>query len=258
MDARLIFLAAVFWAAGGFAQGFDHSHKAWDSLVKKNVVLLEGGKASQVRYGAMAQDRAALKEYLDRLSKVSRAEFERWTRAQQMAYLINAYNAHTVEKVLTRYPDLRSIRDFGKIFGNPFKDRFFELFGKPFSLDDIEHENLRKPGGEPRVHYALNCASVSCPMLREEAYSADRLERQLEEQAVRFLGDRSRNRFAGGKLEVSRIFDWYGEDFEPRPAYFARYARLLADDPQAQQLIAEGKAPLRFLDYDWSLNDAGR
>jgi hypothetical protein len=260
MDARLILLACCVWAGGAFAQGFDHSHKAWDALLRKNVVLLDGGKASQVRYAAMAQDRAALSAYLESLASVGQAEFGRWTSAQQMAFLINAYNAHTVEKVLTRYPKLGSIWDFGRIFGNPFKDRFFRLLGKPFSLDDIEHENLRKPRGEPphqepRVHFALNCASTSCPMLREEAYVADRLERQLEEQAARFLGDRSRNRFAAGKLEVSKLFYWYAEDFEPRPAYFARYARLLADDPQAQKLIAEEKAPLGFLDYDWSLND---
>jgi hypothetical protein len=258
MDARLILLACSVWASGAVAQGFDHSHKAWDALLKKNVVVLDGGKASQVRYAAMAQDRAALAAYLESLASVTQAQFGSWTRAQQIAFLINAYNAHAVEKVLTRYPDLRSIWDFGRIFGNPFKDRFFRLLGKPSSLDDIEHESLRKPHREARFHFALNCASIGCPMLREEAYVPERLERQLEEQAARFLGDRSRNRFAGGKLEVSKIFDWYAEDFEPRPAYFARYAKLLADDPQAQQRVADGTAPLVFLDYDWSLNDAGR
>jgi hypothetical protein len=256
MDARLAGPIAVllFWMGAALGQGFDHSHQAWDALLKGNVVLREGGKASLVSYASMARDRAALENYLDSLGRIGEAEFAGWTAEQRMAYLINAYNAHTVEKVLTRYPDIQSIWDFGRIFANPFKDRFFKLFGRPFSLDDIEHENLRKFYREPRVHYALNCASVGCPMLREEAYVPERLERQLEEQAARFLGDRSRNRFAGGKLEVSKIFDWYGEDFEPRPAYFARYARLLADDPASQRLIAEGKAAFSFLEYDWSLN----
>jgi hypothetical protein len=99
---------------------------------------------------------------------------------------------------------------------------------------------------------------VGCPMLREEAYVGARLERQLEEQAARFLSDRTRNRLAQGRLEVSKIFDWYKEDFEPRPAYFARYAQALADDAQGQAVIASGKAPLSFLDYDWTLNDAAR
>jgi hypothetical protein len=184
-----------------------------------------------------------------------------------MAFLINAYNAFTVEKILMRYPDIRSIWDFGKIFGNPFKDEFFALLGRRASLDGIEHETLRKPGAfnEPRVHYAVNCASIGCPMLREEAYVAERLERQLEEQAERFLSDRSRNRFSGGKLEVSMIFNWFKEDWSSgyqgiasREQYFAKYAKLLADDPAAQKIIAEGRAPIAHLEYDWTLNDARR
>jgi hypothetical protein len=203
----------------------------------------------------MAQDRAALKSYLAALSAVPESEFRSWTRAPQMAFLINAYNAFTVEKVLTRYPDIRSIWDFGKIFGNPFKDRFFTLLGRQASLDVIEHELLRPVYKDARVHYAVNCASIGCPMLREEAYVAARLDAQLDEQTARFLSDRSRNRLGGGRLEVSKIFDWFKEDFEPRERYFLRHAELLADDPQHLKLIADGKAPLVFLDYDWSLND---
>jgi hypothetical protein len=117
---------------------------------------------------------------------------------------------------------------------------------------------LRKPGAydDPRVHFAVNCASIGCPMLREEAYVAERLDRQLEDQAARFLSDRERNRYANGRLEVSKIFDWFKEDFGVREKYFARYAKALADAPAAQQLVAQGKAPISFLDYDWSLNDA--
>jgi hypothetical protein len=268
MDARLIarplFLCLVFCAGNALAQAFDHEHEVWDGLLKKHVVILEGGRASQLRYAGMAQDRAALEGYLDKMASVKEAQFERWARPQQEAFLINAYNAFTVKKVLSRYPDIQSIWDFGKLFGNPFKDRFFTLLGKKSSLDDLEHGLLRKKYREPRVHFALNCASVSCPMLREEAYVGHRLERQLEEQAVRFLSDRSRNRFAprgphagpeAGTLQVSKIFDWYKEDFEPRAAYFARYAGLLADDAEGQKRIAQGKAPLGFLEYDWALND---
>ena len=268
-------LLLVLSAGNALAQ-FDHSHLAWTALLKKHVVLLDGGKASQVRYAGFAQDRPALKQYLDSLSRVTQQELDGWSKAQQVAFLINAYNAYTVEKILTRYPDIRSIWDFGKVFGNPFKDRFFTLLGRGFTLDAIEHETLRKPGayGEPRVHFAVNCASVGCPMLREEAYIAARLDAQLEEQARRFLSDRSRNRFHGesGRLEVSKIFDWFKEDwtsgyrgFEGRSApigsreqYFAGYAALLADRPEHRKLIEERKAPIRFLDYDWTLNDARR
>ena len=262
---RLIALLFALFALPALAQGFDHSHAAWDALLKKYVVLIDGGKGSQMRYAAIAQERAALKSYLDTLSKVGEPEFRGWPKAQQMAFLINAYNAFTVEKILTRYPDIRSIWDFGKIFGNPFRDDFFSLFGRRFTLDGIEHETLRKPGSydEPRVHFAVNCASIGCPMLREEAYTAARIEAQLEEQAVRFLSDRTRNRFAGGRLEVSKIFDWFKEDWtsgyqgiKSREQYFGKYARLLADGAADQKLIAEGRAPISHLDYDWTLNDA--
>jgi hypothetical protein len=262
--------------AGSARAQFDHEHAAWSELLKKHVVLLDGGKASQTRYAGFQQDRAVLKRYLQSLSSVTQPEFDGWSKAQRMAFLINAYNAFTVEKILTRYPDIKSIWDFGKIFGNPFRDRFFTLLGRESFLDRIEHETLRKPGAydEPRVHFAVNCASVGCPMLREEAYVAGRLDAQLEEQARRFLSDRSRNRYnpESGVLEVSRIFDWFKEDWtsgypgfegkgEPirsREQYFAAYATLLADGPQEQKRILDRKTDIRFLEYDWALNDARR
>jgi len=124
------------------------------------------------------------------------------------------------------------------------------------SLDWIEHETLRKHYRDPRIHYAANCASVGCPMLREEAYTAERLQAQLEDQARRFLSDRSRNRMRDGRLEVSKIFDWFREDFEPRLQYFARHAALLTHDAKEHNAISEGRVRLAFLDYDWTLNDS--
>jgi hypothetical protein len=249
-------LLVVWSLVASTAWGFDHSHAAWDALLKKHVVLLDGGKASRLRYAAMAQERTQLKRYLATLSAVPQKEFDGWSREEKMAFLINVYNAFTVEKILTRYPDIRSIWDFGRIFGNPFKDGFFSLIGRQRSLDIVEHELLRPVFKEARVHYAVNCASIGCPMLREEAYVPARLDRQLDEQTARFLSDRSRNRYRDGRLEVSKIFDWFKEDFEPRARYFARHAALLSSDPQHRGLIAQGNAPLVFVDYDWSLNDA--
>jgi hypothetical protein len=245
----LRYLLLLAFACAAQAQGFDHAHGTWDALLAKHVVLLDGGKASQVNYQGMAKDRAALTEYLHALSRVGEREFEGWSRAEQVAFLVNAYNAYTVEKILMRYPDIRSIWDFGKIFGNPFRDEFFSLLGRSMSLDGIEHGILRKRYREPRIHYAVNCASIGCPMLREEAYVAARLDGQLEEQARRFLSDRTRNRYRDGRLEVSKIFDWYKEDFEPRAEYFARYAGILG--------VPQGASPrFAFLDYDWALNDS--
>jgi hypothetical protein len=246
VDARLTAACLLLAAAPAFA--FDDSHAVWNGLLKRHVVLAPERKASALDYAGMAQERAALKSYLAGLSAVSQGEFEAWPRARQMAFLINAYNAFSVEKILTRYPDIRSIWDFGKVFGNPFKDQFFMILGRKASLDAIEHRMLRPVYKDPRIHYAVNCASIGCPMLREEAYVAERLERQLEEQAVRFLSDRSRNRYRDGRLELSKIFDWFKEDFEPREAYFARYAAVLG--------VPEQLPPPSFLDYDWSLNDS--
>ena len=189
-----------------------------------------------------------------------------------MAFLINAYNAFTVEKILTRYPNLKSIRDFGNVIGDPWKDRFFKLFGRDAYLNQIEHEWLRKPGvyDEPRVHFALNCASIGCPLLRREAYVAEKLDAQLEDQTRRFLSDRSRNRYNADKntLEMSKIFLWYKIDWTSgyrglgraqaitTPEQFlARYAQLFTDDPAHQQRIAAGRAAITYLEYDWALND---
>lgn len=249
------------------AGAFDHGYAGWGALLKAHVRYLEGGHASRVDYAGMAHDRASLKAVLDDFQKLPRAEFDTWTKPQQEAFLINAYNAFTVEKILTRYPGIRSIRDFGTIFGNPWKDRFFTLFGEPMNLDGIEHGMLRKEGvyDEPRVHVAVVCASVGCPMLRDEPFVAGRLDAQLEDAMRRFLSDRSRNRYdaSNGKLEVSKIFDWYGKDFEHGwhgyasvKGTFARYAGLLADRPEDRAAIRAGSVDIAFLDYDWALNDA--
>lgn len=271
---QLVLIALLALVPHAALAQFDHTHAAWDALVKKHVRLIDGGKSSQLRYAELAKERAALKAYLAQVSGVTEAQFRGWSKAEQMAFLINAYNAYTVELILTKYPDLKSIRDLGNIvFSSPWKKRFFMLFGRESFLDDIEHGMLRKPGvyDEPRVHFAVNCASVGCPMLREEAFIAARLDAQLEEQARRFLADRTRNRYnaQSGKLEVSEIFKWFKEDWTSlyrgignagaatsREQYFARYADLLADRPEHRKVIAEGRAPIDHLDYDWSLNDA--
>ena len=262
----LLAIAAVLTALGARAQ-FDHDHAAWNRLLREHVRYAPDGYASRVDYTGFLRDRAALQAVLASYSGVPRAEFDRWSKPQQEAFLANAYNAFTIEKVLTRYPELKSIRDFGSVFGNPWKDRFFTLLGGKSSLDEIEHGMLRKEGAydEPRVHVALVCASIGCPMLRDEAYVASRLEAQLADAMRRFMSDRTRNRYdpKSRRLEVSRIFDWYGKDFErghqgftSLQATFARYADQLADAPADREAIRSGKVPVTFLDYDWGLNDA--
>lgn len=271
MHRRQLFLATgstlVSWAWPVRAQAFDHSHTAWTALLARHVVLLRGGQASQVRYAGISADRAALKAYLAALSAVSAAAFAGFSKPQQQAFLINAYNAFTVELILGRYPALKSIKDLGSLFSSPWKPKWVPLLGTTLSLDDIEHEMLRKPGvyDEPRVHFAVNCASVGCPMLREEAFVADRLEAQLAQQAQRFMADRSRNRWnsAQGRLELSKIFDWYGGDFQrghqgirSLAGFAARHADVLADNEADRARLRSEKFDISFLDYDWALNDA--
>ena len=248
------------------AQAFDHSHAAWTALLRRHVVLLRDGQASQVRYAGFAAERAALQAYLGTLSALPRAGFEALGKADQQAFLINAYNAFTVELILTKYPDLKSIRDLGSLLSSPWKPRWIPLLGGRASLDDIEHRMLRARGryDEPRVHFAVNCASIGCPMLREEAFVGERLDAQLEQQARRFMADRSRNRYEAtrGRLELSKIFDWYGEDFTlghrgigSVRGFAARHADLLADAPADRERIRRESVDLDFLEYDWSLND---
>lgn len=251
------------------AVAFDQSHSAWTRLLAAHVVWIDHGHASRVDYAGFLKDRAALQAYLHTLSAVTRGDFDTWSRRQRLAFLINAYNAFTIDLVLTRYPDLASIKDLGSFFTSPWEKTFFTLLGTRRSLDDIEQGMIRAKGAydEPRIHFALVCASIGCPALRNEAYVAPRLNRQLEDSLRRFLSDHSRNRYdsRSGTLEVSKIFDWYAKDFSQGydgftsvKSVFAKYANLLTDDPRAQARIRAGEVPVRFLDYDWRLNDLQR
>ena len=181
-------------------------------------MLLRGGQASQLRYAGMAADRAALKAYLDRLSAVSTAAFDGFGKPQQMAFLINAYNAFTVELILTRYPKLESIKDLGSLLPAARGSRSGCRCSARRCRSTTSSTRCCASAAaydDPRVHFAVNCASIGCPALREEAFVAERLDAQLDEQTQRFMSDRSRNRYNAqrGRLEVSKIFDWFGEDF---------------------------------------------
>lgn len=246
--------------------GFDHSHAAWSALLKKHIVLINGGKASAADYQGFLSDRAALGQYLGQLSAVTPPEFDRFTSAQQQAFLINAYNAFTVELILTRYPDLKSIKALGSLFSGPWTKEWINLLGQTRSLDNIEHVMLREKGryNEPRVHFAVNCASIGCPMLREEAFTATALDAQLEEQARRFMADSSRNRYdvQSKTLYLSKIFDWYSVDFEQGyrgidslQTFARQHADQLTSDPVARASLLNEPVSIRFLSYDWDLND---
>ncbi|MDT8418958.1 MAG: DUF547 domain-containing protein [Desulfuromonadales bacterium] len=248
---------------------FDHNHAPWNELLQKHVHWINQGVASQVDYVGMQRDEKLLQAYLDELSAVYWSDFSRWDKPQQLAFLINAYNAFTVKLILSKYPDLQSIKDLGSFFSSPWGKSFFTLLGKPRSLDEIEHQMIRAPGAfdDPRIHAAVVCASIGCPGLRDEAFVAGRLDQQLEDSLRRFLSDRSRNRYdvQHERLEISKIFDWYADDFasgfrgyDSLAAFLGGYAELLADEENARQRIAAGQVLIEFLDYDWALNDLQR
>jgi Protein of unknown function, DUF547 len=263
---RLVLGAALGAVGLPAAAQLDHNHAAFDAMLKKHVSWNAAGVASSVSYKGFSAERGELKKVLDQYSSVSQAQYDAFKRDEQLAFLINAYNAYTIELILTKYPDLKSIKDVGSVFQAPWKKNFFSLLGKERNLDNVEHDMIRAPGvfNEPRIHFAVVCASIGCPALRPEATTATKLEAQLEDSTRRFLRDKSRNRFnaANGKLEVSKIFDWYKGDFEQgfkgissRQVFFAKYAEVLADKPEGQAIVKDSKAEISFLDYDWRLND---
>lgn len=234
---------------------FDQTHSQWNAILKQYVVL--HGHESRVNYGKIKAERKRLDEYLNSLQQVKKADFERFSESQRLAFLINAYNAFTVALIVDHYP-VSSIKDLGTFLTSPWKIKFFDLFGEKRYLDNIEHDMVRKWFSEPRIHFALVCASKGCPALRNEAYTGDLLDKQLEQAAVNFLTDEKKNRFTpeAKRLEISSIFKWYGEDFQKKfgsvEAFIAPRITSNADD---QKAIREMKATISYLDYDWSLND---
>jgi hypothetical protein len=258
---KTLLLSMALLASQAFASSFDHG--AWDALLKAHVVEISNGVSTQVDYAGFGRDRTKLKAYLSSLGAVQRSTFDAWPKPDRLAFLINAYNAWTVEYILTKYPDLKSIKDLGSLLQSPWKKKFIPLLGQTVALDDIEHGMIRAANAyaEPRIHFAVNCASVGCPALRTEAFTGDKIEQQLDDSARKFLGDRSRNRVANGKLELSSIFKWYREDFERGWGGYKSLFQFLGDYAPALGLSAADKQKLdaksmavSFLDYDWKLN----
>jgi hypothetical protein len=264
------FMFALVWASAHASESaapqFDLSHSAWNSLLEKYVVIAPDGVSSSVRYAGLQSDHANLTRYLATVSNVTIAQYFSWSKRQRLAFLINAYNAFTVELVLTQYPHLRSIRDLGSMFRSPWKRPFFHLLGAEHDLDFIEHTMIRAPGqfDDPRIHFSLVCASIGCPMLRNEAFTGERLDEQLNDSLHRFLSDRSRNRFdaVNGSLKISSIFRWYRADFSKGHHGFsslesllAQYADDLSSEDTEKALIRNGHFAIEYLPYNWKLND---
>ena len=259
--ATLLMLISVS-ASGTENASFDQTHSAWSELLSRHVQWNAEGTTSTVDYAGFAHDSSALEAYLDTLSKIDRGTFDAWKPSDRRAFLINAYNAATVKLILSRYPKLDSIKDLGGVFSSPWKKEFVDLLGERRSLDSIEHNLLRgaKDYRDPRIHFAVNCASIGCPALRPEAFVGARLNPQLQDQTSRFLRDRSRNFYDAKaiKLKISSIFDWYAKDFDSLAGgvnvFLADHADALGLDAATRKHLRKGDIPLTYTDYDWKLN----
>ncbi|GAB3174982.1 DUF547 domain-containing protein [Telluribacter humicola] len=223
----------------------DVSHAIWDRLLKKHV-----DNKGMVDYAAFKQDRAELKKYLDQLSKNAPNE-KTWSKDEQLAYWINAYNAYTIDLILEHYP-LKSIKDIGSTIKIPFVNtpwdiKFIEIGGQKLDLNNIEHGIIRKKFNDPRIHFALVCAAVSCPPLRNEAFTPKDLDKQLDDQGKRFLNDPKKNIVSQNKASLSKIFDWYGGDFKGGMSLREWVNKYANTD------LKEGGS-ISYMDYNWALN----
>jgi len=246
--AALVSLLALS-SARPIAAQTQVDHMAWDLLLRRHVV------SGLVDYEGFRQDRAALDRYIVSLQDVQPSQFG--SREAQLAFWINAYNANVVKGVLDHYP-IVSVKEVKGFF-----DRIrYRVAGRELTLNEIEGEG--RALGDWRIHFVVVCASSSCPLLRAEAYAADRVDAQLAEQTRQFLGDPQRGmRVEGTTLWVSKIFDWYTADFVPAKER-GLFRRLTPEQlvsvlspyltPEVGQAVRQRTLELKFLDYDWSLN----
>ncbi|SFE28792.1 DUF547 domain-containing protein [Nitrosomonas sp. Nm166] len=277
MRLKQLLLTLVLCIITSFASATRFDHTIWDGLLREHVYMMDQGQTSRVNYFGFASNHGQLHKYLSQLSAVKEKDFSSLDKSEQLAFLINTYNAFTVEMILRSYSSIATLRAYAPVnihwksrlismLRNQRELKFIPLFGKFLSLDDIEEGMIRRPGSydEPRIHFALNRASIGCPALLNRAYSGIELEHQLEAATRAFLSDRSRNRFneEAERLEVSEIFDWYSEDFERNwqgwtglAQFFAHYRDSLADTPHARELLTAGNLEIQFLEFNWMLNE---
>lgn len=227
------------------AVGVPFDHSAYERLLKKHV----DGKGL-VDYQGFQADEKQLNQYLDQLSKNPPAATA--SKPEQMAFWINAYNAYTIRLILDHYP-VASIKDIGSKIKIPFvttpwASKFFSIGGEKMSLDNIEHGILRKKYDDPRIHFALVCASISCPRLRNEAFTAAKLDRQLDDQGRDFLNDPAKNKVGKTKAQLSSYFDWYKADWTQNGQSVAKWVNRYSATKM------DANAAVSYLDYNWNLN----
>lgn len=224
------------------------SHEQWTKLLTKHVT-----DDGLVDYKGFEKDREQLEDYLALLSEHHPNE-DHWTRKERLAYWINAYNAFTIQLVLKHYP-VESIKDVVSgpnitFVNSPWDIKFIKIEGQEYDLNNIEHGIIRERFKEPRIHFAVNCASMSCPVLRKEAYKVQKLDKQLDEQARDFISDPSKNQIGRQTIKISRIFRWFRGDFTENHESLQAFINQYTNEAIAQD------AEIEWMEYDWGLNDA--
>lgn len=220
------------------------SHEIWNSLLSEHV-----NSKGDVNYYGFIEDSIKFNEYIDLLSSNHPNE-NNWNYNERKAYWINAYNAFTVQLIIRNYP-VESIKDLGgKIYkvNTPWDQRFIFIEGIDYDLNNIEHDILRKHYTDPRIHFAVNCASISCPKLRNESFQAEELDSQLDDASTGFINNQSKNKISKDKIEISKIFKWFKSDFTEESdliTFLNQYSEVKID-PHAQ---------IDHLDYNWNLNE---
>jgi hypothetical protein len=210
-------------------------HKRWNTILQNHV-----SESGNVDYKALKHDKIEFDIYIDYLSDT--VPGETWTKNEKLAYWINAYNALTIDLILRNYPT-KSIKDIK----NPWDQRLWKFGDNWQNLNDIEHKILRKMN-EPRIHFAIVCASVSCPKLQNKAFMASNLEEQLTNATKEFLIDKSKNELSKDNIKLSKIFKWFKKDFEQNGS-------LIDFLNQYTEIPISNKAKKSFMDYNWDLND---
>lgn len=247
MKNFIVFICTAFFTlapAASITAG-PPSHEPYSELLGKYV-----DKEGMVNYQGFIREQEKFDRYLNALS--NNPPEASWTRSEKMAYWINAYNAFTIKLIMNHYP-VESIKDIGPAIQIPFvntpwQKEFIRIGNDMTNLDGIEHDVLRDKFGDPRIHFALVCASMSCPKLRDEAYTAEKLNEQLNEQGRHFLANKRKNIITPNALKLSKYFSWYKGDFTEHSSlieYLNRYTEVKINED----------ADIDYLDYNWNLNE---
>lgn len=241
MDFTRYFLTIIFCFSTMVANAIDHSQ--FDFILKNYV------KDGFVEYTKLNENEKDLAKFRNYLSELNNAKIDKLSEKEKLVLWINAYNAYTIELILTNLP-VKSIKKIGNLINGPWDQNICKVGGETYTLNHIEHKILRVEFKEPRIHFAIVCASISCPKLLSNAFTTENLEELLDEAGSDFINDSTKNMFDAKEnvLKASKIFSWFGEDFESMNGTIGVWNKYTKSQPISKD------SDIDFMDYDWGLN----